>query len=169
MCPHLTTTETKHFQGFDPVCLPVRLRKIIVNNSMADKIRNFFISCYYIMLGIKRLVKVTMEAIYEITQEQPLFITVQQRQANWIGNAIKREENEMPRIVAIYEPSHGRAPLGCAFTSYKTYISALITHKTRNKYQTCRETDENGKRCLHKKLDIKICLFGQQEKEKIAR
>ena len=101
----------------------------IICSTMANKINSFATSCYRIMLGIRSLDKVRNDHVYNSVGEQPLLVSVQQRQLRWVGHALRRDDMEPARIFALYEPGErlGKAAPGAPPTSYKHYIASLLT------------------------------------------
>ena len=95
---------------------------------MIEKINSFATSCYRIMLGIKRLDKVTNVAVLERVEQQPLSIAVQQRQLRWLGHALRRGPMEPATIFALYEPAprHGKTLAGRPPEPYREYVSKLL-------------------------------------------
>ena len=106
----------------------------IVNAEMAQKIDLFATRCYRIMLGIKRLDRVTNEAVYKRVDQQPLLITVQQRHLRRTEHALQRDSEEPTSIFALYEPtqSHGKTKRGATATTHRQYISSLLSDSPRD-------------------------------------
>ena len=79
---------------------------------MASKINTFQTRCLRIMLGIKRLDRVSNQQIYETTSSSPLMTTVTLRQLKFLGHILRMDKNELIYIYALYLPPHGKRPPG---------------------------------------------------------
>ena len=101
----------------------------IVDENMEKKINCFGSSCYRIMLGIRRLDKITNESVYEQVRRRPLAYAAYKRQLQWLGHALRREENEPSRIFALYEPAQslGRSKPGQPPRTFTQHIAHLLT------------------------------------------
>ena len=51
--------------------------------------------CFRIMLGIKRLDRVSNQQIYETTSSSPLMTTVTLRQLKFLGHILRMDKNEL--------------------------------------------------------------------------
>jgi len=101
----------------------------IIDDVMKNKINSFAISCYRIMLGIKRLDKTTNESILQRVNRCDLVNVAYKRQLSWLGHTLRRNENEPSRTLALYEPAprHGRARPGQPPRTFLQHISSLLT------------------------------------------
>ena len=95
----------------------------VLSVNMENKMNAFATSCYRIMLGIKHLDCVRNTQIHEMTNTQPLIITVRQRQLCFLGHILRMPEDEPCRRYALFIPTHGRRRPGRQRTSYISMIS----------------------------------------------
>ena len=88
---------------------------------MGAKLNAFAISCYMIILNIKRPDKVSNAAttpppptrrINDLTGTIPLLSTVISRQLKLLGHILRMENDETANIYALFEPLTGEYPRG---------------------------------------------------------
>ena len=106
---------------FKTTCLSVLLYNCetwIITKVMASMINTFQTRCLRIILGIKRLDRVSNRQIYETTSSSPLMSTVRMRQLKFLGHILRMEKNELIKIYALYIPPHGKRPRGGQMMSF---------------------------------------------------
>ena len=96
----------------------------VISKDMESKINSFAMSCYCILLGIKRLDQVSTDRVYEKTR--PLIEQVQTRQLKFLGHILRKSEDEPANLYTLYFPTHGRRRLRRQSTSYLQYIQCLL-------------------------------------------
>ena len=103
----------------------------IIKPSDKSSINAFATSCYRIILGVKRLDKVTNVEIYQRSAQIPLMSTIRARQLRWIGHLLRRDKNESAREFALYEPhtNLGKAKRGKPAITYKHQIASMLTSR----------------------------------------
>jgi hypothetical protein len=65
-----------------------------------------------------------------MTKQRPLIETIWQRQLSWVGHTFKRDDQELAKIFALYEPIESLSRIrkrGAKPLNYKKYIASLIT------------------------------------------
>ena len=72
-----------------------------VTGDMENKISAFATSCYWIMLNIKQLNRVSIERIYHLTNTQSLINTVRQRQLRFLGHILDAWRGAMQKICPV--------------------------------------------------------------------
>jgi len=78
-------------------CLPILLygsETWVFTKNMVLKLNAFTTSCYRIMLGIKRLDKVSNERLYILTGTSPLMAIVKSRQLKFLGHTLRVDKNQ---------------------------------------------------------------------------
>ena len=81
------------------------------------------------MLNIKRIDKVSNIRIHELIGiKDPLVLTVQRRQLQFVGHCLRKAENELINKYVLYTPelSHGNRGRGQPKMLYPDYIGQLI-------------------------------------------
>jgi len=101
----------------------------IITPQLEHQINTFATDCFRRMLNIKRVDKIPLESIYKQVDKRPLINTVRKRQLGWLGHALRREDEEPTKKLALYEPaeSHGKPRRGAPKLSYKSQIATLLT------------------------------------------
>ena len=96
-----------------------------------SSINLFATSCYRIILGVKRLDKVTNVEIYQRSAQIPLMSTIRARQLRWISHLLRRDKSEPAREFALYEPhtNLGKAKRGKPAITYKHQIASMLTSR----------------------------------------
>jgi hypothetical protein len=100
----------------------------IVSKELEGKVNSFATTCYRMWLGIKPIDRVRLEIIYKMVNQRPLVEIMRQRQLSWVGHALRRTENEIAKIFALYEPGQalGTSKRGRKASSYFSYICNLL-------------------------------------------
>jgi hypothetical protein len=88
------------------------------------------------MLNIKRLDRVTNSEIYRQIESatgkeiEPLTLQIQRRQLRYVGNCLRKAENELISKYVLYTPlpSHGTRGRGNPKMTYAEYIGRLINN-----------------------------------------
>ena len=101
----------------------------IIRPSDENSINAFATICYRIILGVKRLDRITNNEIYRRTAEEPLMSTIRARQLRWIGHLLRRDKSEPARELALCEPQPrlGKSKQGQPSITYKHQIASLLT------------------------------------------
>ena len=121
-------------------------------------INAFATSCYRIILGVKRLDRITNIEIYRRTAQEPLMPTIRARQLRWIGHLLRRAKNEPARELALYEPQPrlGKSKQGPNIT-YKHQIASLLTTQpelmTIETLETRAANRDNWREYCHRMLN----------------
>ena len=101
-----------------------------INEPMIAQINSLATACYRVMLNIKWHDHVSNKDIYNMTKQRPLIETVWQRQLSWVGHTLRRDDQELAKIFALYEPTESLSrnrKRGAKPLNYKKYIASLIT------------------------------------------
>jgi len=109
-CSHYVPIQLK-LGLFKTTCLPVLLYGSgiwVFKKNIISKSNAFSTSCYRIMLGIKRLYKVSNERIYVLTSTSPLMATVKSRQLKFLDHILRMDKNEPVKTYTLYELPHVR-------------------------------------------------------------
>jgi hypothetical protein len=72
---------------------------------------------------------VSNKEIYNRTEQRPLIEAVWKRQLSWVGHTLRRDDQELAKILALYEPSESLSRIrkrGAKLLNYKKYIASLI-------------------------------------------
>ena len=82
------------------------------------------------MQNIKWQDKITNEAIYKQTKQEPLVQTIQRRQLKFKGHCLRRDKVEYTNEYTLYIPktSHGKRRKGRPKLMYPDYIARLINN-----------------------------------------
>ena len=86
----------------------------------------FATSCYRIMLEIKRQNCISNNAIYSMTDTEPLVYYVKKRRLGFVEHNLRLPEEEPATWYAFYVPPHGKWTPGRPHTSYITYLQRLL-------------------------------------------
>ena len=100
---------------FNLTCLSVLLygsETWVISKEIESKLNSFQTRCLRIMLGIKRLDRVTNQQVYQTTSTSPLMRTVTLRQLKFLGHILRMKNNEPVNIYALYLPPHGKRSRG---------------------------------------------------------
>ena len=79
---------------------------------MESKLNALQTRCLRIMLGIKRLDRVSNQQVYPTASTSPLTRTVTLRQLKFLGHILRMKNNEPVNIYTLYLPPHGKRPRG---------------------------------------------------------
>ena len=117
---------------FKASCLAILLygsESWILTANLEKSLNSFATYCYRVMLNIKRLDKRKNEDIYKIVSQEPLAITVQQRQLRFLGHCLRKDVGELINKYVLYEPkpSHGKRSRGKPRMLYPEYVGKLIS------------------------------------------
>ena len=120
---------------FEAACVSILLygcESWIINQKVRDSLYSFATNCYRIILGIKRLDKVSNEKVYEMVNRSQLTLQVQQRQLRFVGHSLRRTENDLINKYVLWAPDvrHGSRGRGKPRTLYHQYIGKLINSET---------------------------------------
>ena len=74
------------------------------------------------------LSRTSNKTIYELTNKEPLIVTLRKNQLRWVGHAMRLKNNEPAKVFALYEPANGDK-VGRPKLSYKRQIADLILSK----------------------------------------
>ena len=130
----------------------------IIRPSEENNINAFAMNCYRIILGVKRLDRITNIEIYRRTAQEPLMPTIRARQLRWIGHLLRRAKNEPARELALYEPRPrlGNSKQGPNIT-YKHQIASLLTTQpelmTIETLETRAANRDNWREYCHRMLN----------------
>jgi hypothetical protein len=135
---------------FKASCLSILLygcESWIITSKLESTLNSFATSCYRIMLGIKRLDKISNSTIYETVKQEPLVQTLQRRQLRFIGHCLRRNSNEFTNIYALYtpKPGHGKRKRGRPRLNYPDYVARLINNDEPPTIDEIRKTAANRK------------------------
>ena len=100
----------------------------IIRPSDENSINAFATSCFRIILGIKRLDRVTNAEVYRRSAQTPLIATIRARQLRWVGHLLRRDKNEPAHELALYEPpiNLGVTKRGKPNITYKHQIASML-------------------------------------------
>ena len=87
---------------FEAACVSILLygcESWIINQKLKSTLNSFATNCYRIMLGIKRIDKVSNEQVYKMVNRCQLTQRVQQRQLRFVGHCLRRDENDLIKYV----------------------------------------------------------------------
>jgi hypothetical protein len=99
---------------------------------MEREINGFGTNCLRIILGIRRIDRVTNEEVYSRTQQSALINTVRQRQLGYLGHVLRIADKEEPaKKFALYEPkeNHGSRKRGPPKLRFRPYIASLMPYE----------------------------------------
>ncbi|CAF1276691.1 unnamed protein product [Adineta ricciae] len=118
-----------------------------ITNKLEKVLNSFATSCYRIMLGIKRLDKVSNNTIYGIVKQEPMVQRVQRRQLRFIGHCLRKNSNEFINQYALYipRPGHGKRKRGRPRLNYPDYVARLINNDEPPTITEIRKTAANRK------------------------
>ena len=76
------------------------------------------------MLNIRRVDKKRNEDIYKMVAKEPLAVIVQQRQLQFHGHCLRKDEEELINKYVVYEPreSHGKRSRGKSRMLYSEFL-----------------------------------------------
>ncbi len=80
-------------QLFEAACVSILLygcESWIINQKLNNALNSFATNCYRIMLGIKRIDKVSNEIVYKMVGRNSLTFQVQERQLRFVGHCLRR-------------------------------------------------------------------------------
>ena len=97
-----------------------------ITHAMESVINVFGISCYKIMLNIKRIDMVSNAIIYDLTQTAPLVENARTRQLRFLGHVLWMPDDEPCKEYALYIPPHGKRKPGRQRTLFLGYIQHLL-------------------------------------------
>ena len=115
---------------FKTACLPILLygcETWILTKHLTAYLNSYHTNCLRIILGIKRLDRVTNTTLYNLSHQSALTQTIQKRQLGWVGHILRKPTNEPLNIYALYSPSHGRRKQGRQRLLYPEYIGRLVS------------------------------------------
>ncbi len=98
----------------------------VVTRDMEDKINAFAKSCYRVMLNIKRVDRISNEAICNMTKTIPLITRVRTQQLKFLGHVLRLHDDEPVKEYALYVPPHGKRKPGRPRTLYLKYVQDLL-------------------------------------------
>ena len=138
---------------FDASCLSILLygcESWTISESQASSLNSFATSCFRIMLGYKRMDKVTNKHVLEIVHRPVLIDMIHKRQLGWLGHALRREPQELVCKYALFTPSHGHRQRGGNKTLFHQYIGKVISPTIPPSSEEIRNAalDRNGWRSL---------------------
>ena len=110
---------------FEAVCIYILLygyESWIINEKAKHALNSFATNCYRIMLGIKKLDKVSNKAVYEQVGKDQLILQIQQRQLRFVGHSLRRTGQIGDCVLYTPDERHGKR----SRTKYHTYIGKLI-------------------------------------------
>ena len=121
-----------------------------ISHDMESKINAFAISCYRIMLNIKRKDHVPNTMIYHsMTNSEPLIHHVRNRQFRFLGHTLCIPEEEPTSRYVLYIPPHGNRRPGHPRTTYLAYIQLVglrrRQHTNKPDSHACQ-----GSKCMEK-------------------
>jgi hypothetical protein len=102
------------------------------------------------MLNIKWHDHVSNKHIYNITEQRLLIEIVWKRQLSWVGHTLRRDDQELAKILALYEPSESLSRIrkrGPKPLNNKKYIASLKSDPddlTASKIVKLQMTENNG-------------------------
>ncbi len=100
---------------------------MVVTRNMEDKINTFATFCYRVMLiNIKRVDRISIEAIYNMTKTIPLITRVRTQQLKFLGHVLHLHDDEPVKEYALYVPPHGKRKPGRPRTLYLNYVQDLL-------------------------------------------
>lgn len=97
---------------------------------MQNSLNSFATSRYRIMLDIKKMDRISNQAVYEAVEKNQLILQIQQRQLRFVGHSLRRDPNDQINKNVLYAPEklHGKRSRGKPHTLYHTYIGKLINN-----------------------------------------
>ncbi len=99
---------------------------------MEREINGFGTNCLRIILGIRRIGRITNEVVYSRSQQSALINTVRQRQLGYLGHVLRIADKEKPaKKFALYEPkeNHGSRKRGPPKLRFRPYIAGLMPYE----------------------------------------
>ena len=125
--PHIPiATKVKLFNTTCVTILLYGCESWVISQDMENNINAFAISCYRVMLNIKRIDHVLKTTVYSMTNTVPLIHLVRHRQLKFLGHILRMSEEEPARKYALYIPTIGKRRPGRRRTSYLTYVQRLL-------------------------------------------
>ena len=100
----------------------------VLTKKLENEINTFGTKCYRQILNISPLSHTSNKTIYELTNREPLIVTVRKNQLRWVGHAMRLKNDEPAKIFALYEPAH-KGKVGRPKLSYKRQIADLVLSK----------------------------------------
>lgn len=149
---------------FEAACISILLygcESWVINQKMSNTLNSFATNCYRIMLGIKKLDKISNEAVYSKVSRNQLALQVQQRQLRFVGHSLRRPENHQINQYVLYAPNerHGARRRGRPRTLYHTYIGKLINSDTPPTVDEMRKTAQDKAKWRKFVADCKPIMF----------
>ena len=155
---------------FEAACVSILLygcESWIIDKKLNNTLNSFTTNCYRIMLGIKRIDKVSNDIVYRTVGRDKLTLQVQQRQLRFVGHSLRRNENDPINKYVFWAPEerHGKRSVGRTHTLYHQYIGKLINRDTPPTANEMRNVARSGTHDLARKAwkkfvtDLKPALF----------
>jgi hypothetical protein len=134
---------------FEAACVSILLygcESWIINKKLNNTLNSFATNCYRIMLGIKRIDKVSNDIVYETVGRDKLTLQVQQRQLRFVGHSLRRHEKDPINKYVFWAPDerHGHRCAGRPRTLYHQYIGKLINRHTPPTANELRNVARSG-------------------------
>ena len=98
----------------------------VISQDMENKINAFAISCYRVMLNMKRIDHVLNTTVYSMTNTVPLIHLLRHRQLKFLGHILRMSKEEPARRYVLYIPTIGKRRPGRPRTSYLNYVQRLL-------------------------------------------
>ena len=97
---------------FEAACVFILLygcESWIINQKFRDSLNSFATKCYRTKLGIKRIDKTSNEKVYEMVNRSQLTLQIQQRQVQFVGHSLRRNENDVINkyVLWAWDERHG--------------------------------------------------------------
>ena len=133
---------------FEAACIPILLygcESWIITKKLARTLNSYATNCYRIMLGIRKIDKVSNKDVYDIVNRQQLTLRVQQRQLRFVGHSLRRDKNDLINKYVLYasQERHGRRSRGRGRKLYHQYIGELVNQDVPAKEGELRVAAEN--------------------------
>ncbi|CAM4364063.1 unnamed protein product [Leuciscus chuanchicus] len=149
---------------FEAACISILLygcESWIINQKMQNSLNSFATSCYRIMLGIKKMDRISNKAVYEAVEKNQLILQIQQRQLRFVGHSLRRDLNDQINKYVLYAPEerHGKRSRGKPRTLYHTYIGKLINNDMPPTADEMRRAASNRTEWSKLVTDCKPVLF----------
>ena len=134
---------------FEAACVSILLygcESWIINKKLNNTLNSFATNCYRIMLGIKRIDKVSNDIVYKTVGRDTLTLQVQHRQLRFVGHSLRRNMYDPINKYVFWAPEerHGKRSVGRPHTLYHQYIGKLINRDTPPTVNELRNVARSG-------------------------
>ena len=149
---------------FEAACVSILLdgcESWVITEKLASSPNSYATNCYRIMLGIKRLDKVSNKTLYEKVGKHQFTHEIQRRKLRFVDHSLRRDKNDLINKYVLYAPEerHGQRSRGRPHILYHQYIGKLINSDTPPVSDEMRNAEEDRRGWRTFVTDCKPALF----------